>query len=97
MYEVIYSGDEMQPEEAAGVLFACISDIRNTIMWRQSVSVNAIQKVNNKYELCGAVHGTTTNKKTICGKKIKRNWCIFADNNNGIVTCKNCLKVINSM
>ena len=57
------------------------------------------QKAKNQTteDTVGAVHGSEDGDNTVCGKKVEaEKWFIVNNTFDGIITCKNCLKILST-
>ena len=60
----------------------------------KTLSLYTVQKINNKDQLYGAIHGSSCGDETLCGIALTNKWYVLTNAFDGEITCKKCLKRI---
>jgi len=61
-----------------------------------SSSSYTVQKIAKADYLYGPVHGSDTGNETLCGQETSYDWYILTTRSDGTITCKKCLKILNT-
>jgi hypothetical protein len=59
-----------------------------------TMTMYTVQRINNKDQLFGAVHGSSDCEKTACGRELDTGWYVLSNCFDNEITCKKCLKEI---
>ena len=53
-----------------------------------------VQRIRKDDTLYGAIHGSINGDLTVCGKVLTHNWCITNNTFDGMVSCRQCIKIL---